>query len=257
MRYKLNIEYEGTRYNGWQIQKDGKTIMGEFFKAIKEAFGTSTFEFYGAGRTDGGVHALHQVAHLEISTKLSLKNIQYKLNDLLPHDINVFSIETAHPKFHARFDAVARSYVYHIAKRRTAFGKAFVWWVKDNLDVQKMQDAADCFLGLKDYSNIAAQSTDEQSPKCEIRHFNIHESENSILIHIVGSHFLWKQVRRMVGLLVETGRGKLTISELNSFFTKKSDLPAKLTAPPSGLYLERVYYPGDEISLKFDTLINL
>src|SRR4051812_6703692 len=125
MRFKIYLEYDGTRYSGWQIQKNARTVQGEFFTACEKVFGTKTFEFYGSGRTDAGVHALEQVAHLEVQTLVPPLNIKIKLNDQLPADINVLHVEKASSKFHARHDAIARSYVYFVARRRTAFGKPF------------------------------------------------------------------------------------------------------------------------------------
>ncbi|MGH2569091.1 MAG: tRNA pseudouridine(38-40) synthase TruA, partial [Bacteroidota bacterium] len=127
-RFKLTLEYEGTRYSGWQIQKNARTVQGEFVQAIHKVFRTNEFEFHGSGRTDAGVHALMQVAHLDVKTVLAPEIIRMKLNDELPADINILEIEKAAPTFHARHDAVARRYLYQVSRRRTAFGKRFVWW---------------------------------------------------------------------------------------------------------------------------------
>ncbi len=133
-RYKITIEYEGTRYSGWQMQKGGKSILGEILDACRELFGSETVEIYGAGRTDSGVHAIAQIAHIDVSTELPLLKIKYGINDRLPPDICILNVENVDPKFHARHDAVARSYIYQICRRRTAFGKKYVWWIKDQLD---------------------------------------------------------------------------------------------------------------------------
>src|SRR5512133_2142403 len=141
-RYKLTIEYEGTRYAGWQLQKGGKTVQGELMDACRDLFGSEEFDFFGAGRTDAGVHARAQVAHLDVVTELPLLRIKYGINDRLPPDISILNVEEAHAKFHARHDATARSYIYQISRRRTAFGKKFVWWIKDQLDADMMNAAA-------------------------------------------------------------------------------------------------------------------
>src|SRR6187399_3757802 len=124
MRFKLTIEYAGTRYSGWQIQKNAKTIQGEIERAIKAAADVRDFELYGSGRTDAGVHALAQVAHLDVATNLPADTLVRRLNDELPADINVLSAAIVPHRFHARHDAVGRRYVYQIATRRTAFAKA-------------------------------------------------------------------------------------------------------------------------------------
>jgi tRNA pseudouridine38-40 synthase len=256
-RYKLLIEYEGTRYSGWQMQKGGKSIQGEILDACKELFEDKVLDVYGAGRTDGGVHAIGQVAHLEVDTDLPPLRIKYGINDRLPPDICIIDVEKAADNFHARHDAVARSYVYQVSRRRTAFGKKFVWWIKDTLSSERMNDAAKIFTGLKDYRNFTDSEQEQNSTKTEIIHAEVVEAGNLILFHVIGSHFLWKQVRRMTGVLVEVGRGNLSSEDVASFFKGKTDIPTKLTAPPSGLFLEKVWYNRDEIDFTINPLIRI
>jgi tRNA pseudouridine38-40 synthase len=246
-RFKLTIEYEGTKYSGWQMQKGGKSVQGEILDACRELFEQENIEIYGAGRTDSGVHALGQVAHLDVVTDLAPLRIKYGINDRLPSDISLLNVDEVSPKFHARHDAVARSYIYQISRRRTAFGKKFVWWIKDHLDINLMNEAASKFIGLKDFHSFTDALQEQRSDKVEIKHAHLSDYKDIIVFHVIGSHFLWKQVRRMTGVLVEAGRGKLSPEEIESFFKKHSDIPAKLTAPPSGLFLEKVYYKNDEI----------
>jgi len=244
-RFKLTIEYEGTRFSGWQVQKNARTVQGEFNNAIGKVFGTHGFELYGSGRTDAGVHALQQIAHLDIKTVLGPEIIRMKLNDELPADINIIEVEKASDDFHARHDAMARSYLYQISRRRTAFGKRFVWWIKDPLDIVKMRETAELFLGLKDFQSFTADDPEEKSTKVHINSIDVQQAGDLILVRIVGSHFIWKMVRQIIGVLAEVGRGKMPLNDVKKFIHAKSDEPAKLTAPPSGLFLERVYYKGD------------
>lgn len=246
-RFKLTIEYDGTRYIGWQMQKGGKTIQGELLDACRGLFKNEEIDLFGAGRTDGGVHASGQVAHLGVDTELPLLKIKYGINDRLPPDICVINVEEAHPKFHARYDANARSYIYQISRRRTAFGKKFVWWIKDQLDLELMNEAAKTFVGLKDYRYFTDEDAEQTATKVEILHAKVYDYGDMLVFHVVGSHFLWKQVRRMTGVLVEAGRGKLSTADVASFFRLKTDIPAKLTSPPSGLFLDKVYYRNEEI----------
>src|SRR5919106_745400 len=146
-RFKLLIEYAGTRYSGWQIQKNARTVQGEIDRAVREATGCKEFELYGSGRTDAGVHALAQVAHLEIYTNLAPDLLRRKINDTLPADIHIRRIDKAAHRFHARHDALSRSYLYQISRRRTAFAKPFVWWIREPLDVAAMRVAAPAFTG--------------------------------------------------------------------------------------------------------------
>ncbi|MDO4461288.1 MAG: tRNA pseudouridine(38-40) synthase TruA [Bacteroidia bacterium] len=247
-RFKLLIEYEGTKYNGWQVQKGQKSIQGAFFDACKALFGErAKFEFYGSGRTDSGVHALGQVAHLDVQSNLPVERIRMGLNDNLPSDINVLKVEKTDPQFHARFDAVERSYVYIISKRRSAFGKQNIWWIKDRLNVANMIEASECFYGHHDFRSFTDPNAETDTTLVNIRFLDIHETDNLIVIHIVGSHFLWKMVRRIVGTLVDVGRGNLRERDVAKMLTSFSPIPAKLTAPPSGLYLEHVYYKGERV----------
>ncbi len=244
-RFKLTIEYEGTRFSGWQIQKNSRTVQGEISEAIRTVFNTTAFEFFGSGRTDAGVHALRQVAHLDVKTMLAPEIIRMKLNDELPADINILEVEKAQALFHARHDALARSYLYQISRRRTAFGKRFVWWIKDPLDDAKMRQAAELFIGLKDFRSFTADDPEAKSTKVHINSIDVQPAGDLILIRIVGSHFIWKMVRQIVGVLAEVGRDKISLNDVKNFIHTESNEPARLTAPPSGLFLERVYYKGD------------
>ena len=245
MRFKLTIEYAGTRYSGWQIQKNARTVQGELQRAISEAAGTKDFELYGSGRTDAGVHALRQVAHLDLATTVPPDTLRRRVNDALPSDIVLLTMEKVRHRFHARHDAVARSYIYQLSRRRTAFAKAFVWWVKDDLDVEKMRRVAQGYLGLHDFQSFSDDEPDEKSTEVLLENVAIHEDGDLIVIHIEGSHFIWKMVRRLVGVIVGVGRGALSEQQAAAFLSERSDIPARLTAPASGLFLERVYYPGD------------
>jgi tRNA pseudouridine38-40 synthase len=248
MRFKLYIEYDGTRYSGWQVQKDARTIQGKLLEVAEKIFVNEKIDIQGSGRTDAGVHALCQVAHLEVKTMLAPEVIKMKMNDGLPSDINILEIEKANPKFHARHDAVTRTYLYQISKRRTAFGKNYVWWIKDKLNIARMQTSAGLFLGMHDFCSFTDEDQEEKSTKVLIQDVQLKTDGELILIRIVGSHFLWKMVRRMVGVIVEIGRGKLTEKDLHKFLHSKSKEPAKYTAPPSGLFLEQVIYPGEILS---------
>jgi tRNA pseudouridine38-40 synthase len=249
-RFKLTIEYAGTRYSGWQIQKNARTVQGEIDRVVRTVTARNDFELYGSGRTDAGVHAVGQVAHLDVSTSLPPDTLQRRLNDELPADINILAAAQVPHRFHARHHAVARRYLYQIARRRTAFAKAYVWWVKDPLDVDRMREAARGFVGMRDFRSFAASdSRDEGEPPPStlvlVDRLELIEQGDLLLISIQGSHFLWKMVRRMVGVLVEIGRGDMPATSVRAILTEGSSAPARLTAPPSGLFLEKVYYDGD------------
>jgi tRNA pseudouridine38-40 synthase len=236
-RFKLLIEYAGTKYSGWQIQKNARTVAGEIDRAIREVTKRREFELYGAGRTDAGVHAIGQVAHLEIYTDVAPGILRSRINDALPADIFIRSIDKVPHRFHARHDARQRSYVYQISRRKTAFFKPYVWWIKERLDVGAMRRAAESFT---------ADEPEEKSTKVLIERIEIAEDGDLVLVRIAGSHFLWRMVRRIIGVLAAVGRGEMTVETAAGFLDERSDIPGTLTAPASGLFLESVSYSPDE-----------
>ena len=252
-RFKLVIEYTGTRYSGWQIQKNARTVAGEIDAAAREVTGRRDFELYGSGRTDAGVHASGQVAHLDVATSLPADVLRRRLNDDLPADINILSAGVVPHRFHARHDATGRTYLYQIARRRTAFAKPYVWWVREPLDLGAMREAAGALLGLRDFKAFAVTEDDDRdrrdgrsrSTHVLVERLDIIEQGSLVLLRVEGSHFLWRMVRRMVGVLAAVGRGELDAAEVPVLLVSESAQVARLTAPASGLFLARVTYPGD------------
>lgn len=247
-RFRFEIEYEGTRFSGWQIQKDARTIQGEFFNALEKIFETNDFEFYGAGRTDSGVHALGQVAHLDVKTMLAPHIIKMKVNDELPHDINVLNCSKAEASFHARYHAVGRSYVYVLSRRRSAFGKRMTWWVRDNLDISEMKLAAALFEGEHDFISFTADDPGKKSTRATILKFTIQEEGDLVVFRVLGNRFAWKQVRRMIGALVEVGRKTISPLTISQYLAERSDGLSRFTAPPAGLFLERVFFDQKDLN---------
>jgi tRNA pseudouridine38-40 synthase len=256
-------------------------VAGEIDRATRAVTARHDFELYGSGRTDAGVHAVGQIAHLDVATKLPAEMLRQRLNDDLPADINILSVEPVPHRFHARHHAIARRYVYQIARRRTAFAKPFVWWVKEPIDVARMRAAATAFTGMRDFESFTARDAsrsvrprpdrtshgirvqpdhddqDAASTLVLIDSLEIVEDGDLVLVAIEGSHFLWKMVRRIVGVLVEIGRGGLEPAAAAEFLSESSAAPAKLTAPPSGLFLERVFYEGDTRDVRVQAITPL
>jgi tRNA pseudouridine38-40 synthase len=245
VRFKLTIEYAGTRYSGWQVQRNARTVQGEIQRAVASLTGAREFELYGSSRTDAGVHALGQVAHLDLNTRLPPDALRRGINDELPADINVLDIEKVRHTFHARHSARGRSYIYQVARRRTAFAKPFVWWVKENLEVVRMREAAARLVGFHDFRSFSDDDPLDKSTDVKLEAMDVVVAGDLIVFRVEGSHFLWKMVRRLVGILVEVGRGGLTPEDAAAMLTTPSALPARLTAPAAGLFLERVRYEGD------------
>lgn len=244
-RYKITLEYDGTRYAGWQVQQNAKSVQGALITAAESAFG-DVGQVMGSGRTDSGVHALEQVAHMDLPSGLSGRTIIYGINDALPADINVRAATTVERGFHARHDARGRSYLYQIATRRTAFAKPYVWWVRDGLDVGRMRRAAAAASGMHDYHAFAdIDDEDGASTKVLVESLDIAVAGELILVRMRASHFLRKMVRRVVGTLVEIGRGSQPPTLFAQALAAGPDVEIRYTAPPSGLFLEQVIYQGE------------
>ena len=242
--WKLTLEYDGTRYRGWQSQKNtDRTVQGALLRAAHELLGEDA-SAGGAGRTDAGVHALAQVAHLKARRDLPDREILEGLNDRLPFDVNVLTVQKAPPRFHARHDAKSRTYLYRVSRRRTAFDKRLVWWVKDRLDLPPMRRVARLFEGRHDFASFCENPEGQESTLVVVEKSEALDVDSLREIHfrITASHFLWKMVRRLTGALVEVGRGHLDEAGVARLLASRSAEPARWTAPPSGLFLERVVY---------------
>ncbi|HUF79460.1 MAG TPA: tRNA pseudouridine(38-40) synthase TruA [Thermoanaerobaculia bacterium] len=263
--YRLTIEYEGTRYRGWQVQQNARSVAGELLRALAAA-GAPVAELGGSGRTDAGVHALAQSAHLRLRERRDPEALRRAVNAELARDVHVLAIAAAPARFHARHDALLRSYLYQVSRRRTAFAKPFVWWVRDRLDLAAMGRAAALLPGRHDFARFCERPAEQESTLCQVDSVTVAEAEALVLVRIVASHFLWKMVRRLVGALVRVGTGKLGDEELTALLgggelsagrpgpgpgsgpaagPASGRNPAEWTAPPSGLFLERVLYRGD------------
>ncbi len=257
--YRLTVEYDGTRFSGWQEQKNAKTVVGELKAALAGA-GLAVLDLGGAGRTDAGVHALGQVAHLRLERKVEPVALANALNQRLPGSVHVLSVEPAHPRFHARHDAVSRTYLYQLSRRRTAFAKRFVWWVKEPIDLGGLRQAAALLPGRHDFrlfaevpktSSGGTPAREAQaSTLVEMEAVEVAEDGALVLLRFTASHFLWRMVRRLAGALVQVGTGALPLAAFEGLLATRPlpagrGTPAEWTAPASGLFLERVRYRGD------------
>ena len=249
------VEYDGSKYSGWQEQRNARTVQGQLRKAAEEYF-EGEVEMQGSGRTDAGVHARAQVAHLRVQRKNAddqrrwpeANDILAALNGRLPSDVCLLDVSEASANFHARHDAVSRTYIYQISTRRTAFFKKFVWWVKQPLNVDAMTHAAVTIAGRHDFTAFRAQdkSRPDESPVVVVKEAAIESDGDLIVFRITASHFVWRMVRRLVGALVKLGAGEITEADFAKLLTGRVDQKldvAAWTAPASGLFLDHVEYP--------------
>lgn len=245
--WKLTLEYDGTRYSGWQEQKNARTVQGELREACDGLFGCDV-ELQGAGRTDAGVHAAGQVAHLKVKGKKTPADVILReLNERLPGTIAVLSVEPVPDRFHARHDAKSRTYIYQIATRKSAFSKKYVWWIKQPLDVDLMRKAASMLAGRHDFACFRAEdhSKPGESTIVVVEKAEFEIDDAAIQFRIVASHYLWRMVRRIVGVLVKLGLHEITIEEFEQLL--KAQCSSKLdvaawTAPAAGLFLAEIEY---------------
>ena len=246
MRFKLTIEYAGTRYSGWQIQQNARTIQGEIDRAVREVTGAEDFELYGSGRTDAGVHALAQVAHLDVHTLLSPELLRRRFNEALPSDITILRVEPVRHRFHARHDAIGAQLPLSDFATEDGVRQA-VRLVGEGAARDRADATASPRPSWASTTSSRSRTTTlrRNRPRWRSTTFDIHEDDDLLVVHIEGSHFIWKMVRRLVGVLVAVGRGDLTVDEVAGMLVTRSEMPARLTAPASGLFLERVYYVGD------------
>jgi len=238
---RLLIEYEGTRYDGWQVQKDRRTVAGE----ITGVLGTVINEvprLIGAGRTDHGVHAEGQVANFLTRSRTSCADLVEALNRSLPSDINILQASEVPFSFHARHDARSRRYRYQIATRRTAFFKKLIWWVRRPLDTAAMDAAARALPGRHNFTSFADRTATITEPRVRVIEAAFRHGDFLHSFTIEADHFLPRMVRRIVGVLVQVGLGQMQAEEVRRFLAETVDDPAPHTAPPSGLFLERVVY---------------
>ncbi|MCS7000757.1 MAG: tRNA pseudouridine(38-40) synthase TruA [Candidatus Kapabacteria bacterium] len=256
-RYKLTIEYDGSRYRGWQIQPNVRTIQGELITALRAATGDPTVTCTGAGRTDAGVHALGQVAHTDLVTRMTPEELCAAINAHLPADIHVLTAEPVSHRFDARKSAVARSYLYQIALRRGAFVKDYAWWVQSSLDIARMKRAGELLEGSHDFRSFAKPNPETNSYRVLLEEVRIEQHGALVLIRLTASHFLWHMARAIVGTLVRIGKGEIDDNTLLGYLHTPTPEPLKHLAPAAGLFLERVYYKGDSRGGELIPTINL
>jgi tRNA pseudouridine38-40 synthase len=246
--FRLTLEYDGSKFSGWQEQINARTVQGELKQATAQLFGASP-DVQGAGRTDAGVHAVGQVAHIKLRARTSMQpqTILRELNDRLPSSIAVLDLAEASAQFHARHDARSRAYFYQISTRKSALSKRFVWWIKDRLDVEAMQAAVALIPGRHDFTAFRAADPSKpgESPIVVVESAEVVVDEHLIVFRIEASHFVWKMVRRLTGTLVKIGKGEVPVDEFGALLLGKKNPKldiAAWTAPASGLFLEGVRY---------------
>ncbi len=243
-RYKLTIEYDGRFFVGWQRQNNGLSVQG-VVEAAALAFRQRSVVIQGAGRTDAGVHALGQVAHIDLPGTDAPERVRDALNaHLKPYPVAVLNVEKVDINFHARFSAIERIYLYKIINRKAPlaieYGRA--WWVQNPLDVQAMAMAAQCLLGRHDFSTFRASGCQAESPVRTLNSLTVTKHGEVVSIIASARSFLHRQVRNMTGTLRLVGEGQWTESDLRRALAARDRRAGGQTAPACGLYLTAINY---------------
>lgn len=245
--YKIEIQYDGTRYKGWQIlSNNDNTIQGKITEAISKVTGEEV-QVIGSGRTDAGVHAMGQVANFHLTNTKIKDSVSFlnDLNNILPDDIAVISVNIVDGRFHARFSAVSKTYRYriHYSKIPNVFERRFVYtYTNTPIDVEKMKEAATYFIGEKDFKSFCNNPKFTKSSVRTITNIDITKTDSEIIIDYTGDGFLKGMVRAITGTLIEVATGQKTASEIPSILESQSRENAGYTAPACGLCLMEVRY---------------
>ena len=245
-RYFLELAYNGTNYHGWQVQPNAITIQEVLDTALSTIL-RSPVETVGCGRTDTGVHASQFFAHFDTTPisnpSLRVPQLINSLNALLPYDIAASRLIPVGPTAHARFDATLRSYEYQVHRHKDPFKLNFSWQVKDNLEVDAMNQAASILLQYSDFSCFSKSNTQVFTNNCRISRAEWIRTGSNLVFHISTDRFLRNMVRAIVGTLVEVGKSKLPVDAMHTIINSKNRSNAGTSVPACGLYLSSVQYP--------------
>lgn len=241
--FKITVQYDGTKYNGWQRQCNTKNTIQERFENVLSRMCGKEVEIFASGRTDAGVHADEQTANFKCDTTMDEVEMLDYINKYLPEDIRVTSLEEVNMRFHSRLNAVSKTYEYTIVTEKPdVFIRKYVFFVDRKPDVDKMRKAARLIIGKHDFKGFSSLGRFKKSTVRTINFIEIEEANNLIKIRINGNGFLYNMVRIISGTLYNIGTGELDESVINEIFEEKIRTKAGVTFPASGLRLVKVYY---------------
>ncbi len=245
LRYALKIEYLGSRYAGWQVQPNQRTVQSEIEQALSVVC-RHPCKITGAGRTDAGVHALGQVAHFDLPHELDTHRVLRSLNGILEEDIAILRLNRVTNDFHSRFDAIQREYGYYLSVGKVAIAGRTTHCINHALDFGSMNAAAALLVCKDDFSSFCITKSETTNRVCDIRHANWHQqSDGRWKYSVKGDRFLHGMVRAMVGTLIQVGKGQRDPLEMSKILDSRDRTAAGPAAPAHGLILEAVRYPGD------------
>ncbi|AFH49946.1 Pseudouridylate synthase A [Ignavibacterium album JCM 16511] len=239
--YKLILQYDGSRYSGWQIQENSITIQQEIISAIKIIL-KEEVNLIGSGRTDSGVHALGQVANFRTEKEIDLYKFQFALNSILPNDISVTSVEKVHENFHSRFDAKKRTYIYLISQFKSPFYKNYSFFYPYKVELKKLNDLSNLFIGKKNYSSFCKRKSEVENKFCEVTEISWSNQFDLIVFKISADRFLHGMVRAIVGTLLKALKMEKPEEYIQEVFRSEDRDFAGEAVPAKGLFLYKVEY---------------
>jgi len=243
MRYKIDFSYDGTNFNGYQLQPNLRTVQGELEKAVSNLNRQTYTSVQSSGRTDKGVHALNQVAHFDLTIDTTLDKIKRGLNSNLPEDIHVIKVTQVSDEFHARFSAKKKEYVYRInVGEYNPIDRNYIYQYNRPLDINKMKEAIKSFEGTHDFTSFVSSEDERENKVRTIIKTDIKAKKDIIEISFQADGFMKYQVRNMVGLLIAIGNNKKEVSDVNKIIEAKDRTKSVKTAAAEGLYLKKVWY---------------
>jgi len=238
---KLLLEYDGTNFLGWQIQKEGRTVQAVLRDTLKILL-LEDVNIIGAGRTDSGVHARGQVANFLTNSDREIKVIHRALNGLLPEDIRIHELCEVPLNFNSRYDAISRTYKYYISLKPIAIERNIKWYCYYNLNIDVLKRCAEFILTQKDFKSFCYNKAEQKHHLCNIFVSEWIELGDNLIYNITANRFLYGMVRALVGTMIDVARGKLSYEDFKSIFNKRDRRFATRTAPAKGLILENVQY---------------
>ena len=241
-RFKLNLEYDGTDFCGWQRQRVERTVQQELEEALMELNHGQPVTLIGSGRTDSGVHAVGQVAHFDLNTTLNADTLRKALNAKTGTDIYIRDCSVVAADFHARFGARRRTYIYRICLDRAVLERRTSWQIEKNFAEKGLHECAACLPGEHDFSRLSRVSTEPESKICRIYDSKWIKSDNFLNYKIVGNRFLYSMVRMLVGTMITVARGKGRVADFQALVENRDSELNAFTAPPQGLMLHQVDY---------------
>lgn len=242
MRYKVELQYDGTDYCGFQTQLNLSTVQGTLETMLTQLNKNIPISIVGCGRTDTGVHAHYYVAHFETSTNETVEDMKWKLNKMLPHSISIISISEVHEKFHARFHAKERTYRYFIHTQKNPFLHRTSYLFHQKLDLEKMNQAAEYLLGQQDFTSFSKLHTQVKTNLCTITEAFWIERDGQLIFHISANRFLRNMIRSIVGTLLLVGEEKISPEAVIEIIAQKNRDVAAASAPARGLSLWNIVY---------------